>query len=350
VKIQNYIEAENSNAAFRKLIGNVVKDGTEVGPRGLKTLEVGPILCEIKNVRERIVTSTHARLSPIYPYIEGLWMLLGEESPDRLIHYSKFPMQFVNKMRHKLDGAYGPRLVGHEWKDLNDRIEVYIPDQLEECRERLEKDPNTRRAVCVINNPVLDWNNDSLDLPCTMYFQFLIRGGKLDLIATMRSQDLIKGFPNDVCEFQWFQEIMAGWLGVDLGSYYHFVGSEHVYEKDLKIAKEILVYEAGCKVLYNYDCEEPLNARLEKGNFKETLLNLAEWEEQSRTKPEFYLNKIDALIDVLAGKDFYSALRRCIVASNLNQAGYLEESKRLIEDISTDIAFMLKEDWKDQGE
>jgi thymidylate synthase len=88
-------------------------------------------------------------------------------------------------------------------------------DQFRECFSRLRDDPDTRQAVVIIHNPIYDWSTRSKDLPCTLAFQFLLRDKKLDMIATMRSQDAWWGFVYDTGEFQWFQEIMAGWLGVN---------------------------------------------------------------------------------------------------------------------------------------
>lgn len=304
-----------------------------------------PVAFEMENPRERLISFSHGGSNPIYPYIEALWILAGYDEPDMPMHYNRFPMQFVNPNTGLLDGAYGPRLVGIDKPDCYD--ELKYQNQLYTCVERLRENPNTRRAVCTISNPQLDWDNSSLDIPCTMSYQFLIRDGKLDMITNMRSQDLIKGFPNDTTEFQWIQEIIAGLVGCDVGSYYHIVGSLHIYESDLKIAKELLKYDRGHVDLY--DIVQPLDARLAEPGFREYLKLILNLEKSVRLRVDDWpkvLDKIDTVLGEVKNK-FYSRLMRCIIAYNLNKSGYLEEAYNLIKSVDSDIAYILRNRWKD---
>ena len=52
------------------------------------------------------------------------------------------------------------------------------------------------------------------------------------MAATLRSNDAYKGLPHDVFCFTMLQEMMARRLGAELGEYYQFVGSMHVYCAD----------------------------------------------------------------------------------------------------------------------
>jgi thymidylate synthase len=47
----------------------------------------------------------------------------------------------------------------------------------------------------------------------------------------MRSNDLLWGTPYDVNGFCFIQEMLASWLGVELGNYIHQAGSMHLYEE-----------------------------------------------------------------------------------------------------------------------
>lgn len=60
----------------------------------------------------------------------------------------------------------------------------------------------------------------------------------------MRSNDLKLGWPHNVVQFTTLQEMMAGWLGVEPGSYTHFSDSLHVYIRDLDQLVEPVVLEA----------------------------------------------------------------------------------------------------------
>ena len=81
---------------------------------------------------------------------------------------------------------------------------------------------------------------ETKDEPCTIALQFRIRDNKLHCTGIMRSNDIWYGFPYDIAFFTELQMMMADELGVEYGSYTHFVTSLHVYNKDLdKIIKII---------------------------------------------------------------------------------------------------------------
>ncbi|WP_239505351.1 thymidylate synthase, partial [Enterobacter hormaechei] len=51
--------------------------------------------------------------------------------------------------------------------------------------------------------------------------------------VNMRSNDAFKGLPHDIFAFTMFQEFIARVLNCELGKYYHYVSSMHLYEVDL---------------------------------------------------------------------------------------------------------------------
>jgi len=69
------------------------------------------------------------------------------------------------------------------------------------------------------------------DIPCNIVSHLLVRDGRLDWLQVMRSNDLMWGLPYNIVQFTSMQEIMAGWLGVDVGAYTHISDSLHVYER-----------------------------------------------------------------------------------------------------------------------
>jgi len=320
--------ASSNQVAFMELIKILKLNHRKVGPRGLGTLEFKlPIALEVINPRNRVIDSPIT--NPLYSYIEGLWIVMGEDHYDRIIHYSKFPSQFVDQFG-RLEGAYGPRLFG-------------LDQIVRHCYERLVADKDSRRAVVNIYNSVLDWNNASLDIPCTLSFQFLVRDNKLNMIVNMRSQDLLKGFPNDLLEFQWFQEALAGWLEIDVGSYYHIVGSLHLYEKDLYLTENLPFGNF-------YKNDLLVDARLTKEKFWEDIKNLAIYEEEYRKR--YYQWDIETLL-AYSKKDvcnwnskFYNYLDRLFLAYNLNKAGEIDKSLELIKGLDFNLAKVMLKRWK----
>jgi thymidylate synthase len=61
----------------------------------------------------------------------------------------------------------------------------------------------------------------------------------------MRSNDIVWGLPYDVFLFTMLQELLASELSVDIGSYFHYAASFHLYERHFKLAEEILSVDDG---------------------------------------------------------------------------------------------------------
>jgi len=78
------------------------------------------------------------------------------------------------------------------------------------------------------------------DIPCTVSWQFLIRNNALDMVCTMRSNDVWLGMPYDVFVNTTIQAFLAHKLDVQLGRYYHQVGSLHLYDRNAKAAYEAI--------------------------------------------------------------------------------------------------------------
>lgn len=112
-------------------------------------------------------------------------------------------------------------------------------DQWECVKNILKNDPSSRQAVIHIKEPRNIVDNPTKDLNCTMTLQFILRDNKLHLITTMRSNDVWLGLPYDVFNFTCMQIQMAMELNVEIGKYYHNVGSLHLYERDLHKLEEI---------------------------------------------------------------------------------------------------------------
>jgi len=130
-----------------------------------------------------------------------------------------------------------------------------IAPQLATIVGELINNPETRQAIVTIHSnicPLDCWPektetnvvNRSMDLdnigggarvPCSMYYQVMIREGSVDLIYTMRSCDFLSHFPIDVLLALRLQNWLATYLIKDIGRFTYFVGSLHAYKKDMVI-------------------------------------------------------------------------------------------------------------------
>lgn len=116
--------------------------------------------------------------------------------------------------------------------------------------ELLKKDNDTRKAVLPIFNGDIEsldtmWYDGSRRIPCSMYYDFLIReNGKgekvLHICYHQRSSDFITHFGNDVYLAWRLMEYVAKEVGVKPGYLYHTIDSLHAYKKDwLKLQSNI---------------------------------------------------------------------------------------------------------------
>jgi thymidylate synthase len=141
--------------------------------------------------------------------------------------------QFINFFNSKLPtyaghgdtyhGAYGWRL----------RRE-HGTDQLERGFNALKSNPDSRQVVLQIWNASSDLPNEdgtaaAPDIPCNLISMLKVRDGSLEWTQVLRSNDLFLGLPYNIVQFTSLQEIMAGWLGLNVGSYNHLSDSLHVY-------------------------------------------------------------------------------------------------------------------------
>ena len=128
----------------------------------------------------------------------------------------------------RLMGAYGPRL--RRWHGTTDQLACAL--------DALSGDPDTRRAVIQLYDPEADARGHK-DVPCTLGYRFFLRDGRLHMRTTMRSQDLWLGFCYDIFAATALHELMAGWLGAQLGSYTLCVDSLHLYAGDVSRAQHL---------------------------------------------------------------------------------------------------------------
>ncbi|MDA0634368.1 thymidylate synthase [Nonomuraea sp. CA-218870] len=203
-------------------------DGEKVIPRGMDTRELLDVRLLLHEPRARLLAAPSGRvLNTAFAVAETVWILSGSDAP--------WIYEFNGQLRQYaeddgiLRGAYGPRLRcwdGHV-------------DQLALALATLRGDPDSRRAVIQLYDPARDAGGHR-DVPCTLGYRFHLRQGRLHMATTMRSQDLWTGLPYDVFAATTLHELMASWLGVELGVYHHHVDSLHLYEHDLDKAASVL--------------------------------------------------------------------------------------------------------------
>ncbi len=206
------IISDNFNDLFANSIYQIHESGIWTKPRGYKCKEIISPQLVLTNPRKCICTMRERKLNRAFSIVEKMAYLSGEERKTEIISYNSNMSNFLNEKTNHFDGSYGPR----------------IGKQLKWCYDQLVKDPDTRQAVITIRNE--SDCHETVDHPCTLSLQFLLRENLLYLIVTMRSNDVLWGLCYDVPSFCFLQEVMAHWLHVKLGVYIHNAGSFHYYD------------------------------------------------------------------------------------------------------------------------
>lgn len=213
---------------LRQLLGP--KAGA-VEPRGLPTRELLGGAIKIADPRKRLVLRPNRqRWSLAFAMAEYLWYMRADNSLDTMAFYAPGIRAFSDDGK-TLHSAYGNRIFGgHGHVGF---------DQWQMVKALLVQDPDSRQAVIQIRTPQ-DSMVKTKDHPCTIALQFLQREGRLHLVTMMRSNDIIVGTPYDIFSFTMMQEQMALELDLDLGAYFHQVGSWHLYDKQIRVAEEMV--------------------------------------------------------------------------------------------------------------
>jgi len=182
----------------------------------------------VRNPRERWVFSRHPGMNPAFAIAEAFWILSGRNDAKFINFWNReLPKYAADADAGTYHGAYGFRI----------RKQFGI-DQLERALLALSGKPTSRQVVIQIWDPRSDFPAEdgsevSKDVPCNICSMLKIRDDRLEWTQVMRSNDIFRGLPHNFVQFTMLQEILAGWLGVEVGAYHHVSDSLHVYEKAL---------------------------------------------------------------------------------------------------------------------
>lgn len=128
--------------------------------------------------------------------------------------------------------AYGPKIFSYGEEKTNQWLRII--DLFK------NHDPFSNRAIIQIFDPYENLNSSNIDVTCTIALQFFIRNEKLYLSSFTRSNDWYRGMVSDVFSFTFIQELLAAELGIDVGSYFHNIGTLNLYKADFNNTIKIL--------------------------------------------------------------------------------------------------------------
>ena len=213
------------------ILSSLLRQGTEVAPRGLRTKELQGVQFRLENPRARCVANAERRWSLPVALGEFAWHAGGAQDLGHLTYYLPRWAEFSDDQKRIRGSCYGWRIF---------RPQKGIGSQWDRVVRLLRTDRESRRAVLTLHSSSLLLDADAKDSPCALALQFFIRQDRLEAVGIMRSNDAIWGLPYDVFLFTMLQELLAAQLGVSLGSYIHMVGSMHLYERHFELAQRII--------------------------------------------------------------------------------------------------------------
>ncbi len=214
------IEVRNVHCALPEMMYQLQRKGIRRDSRNGPVLRL-PEPCTIKYERpqERVVFWPERAANPFFHLLESLWMLAGRRDVE-------YPASIVSSMRDFSDGgATFHGAYGYRW-----RVHFNV-DQVLKIAEALKVNPDDRRQVLTMWDPMVDLGADSKDLPCNTH-AYLSRDqdGRLDLMVCNRSNDAVWGaLGANAVHFSVLQEVMAGLISCPIGRYWQVSNNMHLY-------------------------------------------------------------------------------------------------------------------------
>ncbi|MEG2268323.1 MAG: thymidylate synthase [Acinetobacter sp.] len=230
---------------FLDMYENVMKNGRESSPRGLKIKEIENAVIRGIDSRNPFTSFVSRKLNVKYACYEFLWYLRADRFDTSIEKHATL----WKKIRDDIDGGF------------NSNYGQYIyHGQMTRVIDTLVRDPDSRQAVMTL----LDQSHlrsGNPDVVCTYSISFRIRRGELNMSVNMRSSDAVYGFTNDVFCFSMVHlhvlntlRGIAKFKNLALGDFTLKVDSLHIYEKHFEMVNDIL--KAGKDGYYKIDVPE----------------------------------------------------------------------------------------------
>lgn len=282
----------------------------------------------IENPRERWVVSRLPAINPAFAIAEVFWILAGSNDANFINFWNPSLPKFSGS-GDTYHGAYGFRIINQ-----------FGVNQLERAYHALKNNPDSRQVVIQIWDAKSDLPNESgapasQDIPCNLFSMLKVRNGKLEWTQVMRSNDLYRGTPYNFVQFTTLQEILAGWLGLDVGGYYQISDSLHIYESDCQ--------ELGSKA-YSNVCLNSDNLAIDKEAFENAFKIL--WQKMvALTQPNLTDDEFDQVIKTDNVPTGYRNLLLTVAADCARRNGNLRGMNMAVEACGNSLLISLTKSW-----
>lgn len=203
-----------------------LKQDTAITGRSGDVLELLHTFLTIENPRQKWTYNRIPPMSIAYALAEVVWIMNGENRSDIINFWNPQLSKYAGNGTVYY-GAYGKRMRSY-----------FGFDQLERAYHVLQSVPESRQVVIQIydtrtDHPFDDGQPRDEDIPCNVCSLLKVRRGKIEWSQIMRSNDVLLGLPYNFVQFTCLQEILAGWLELEVGSYNHYSDSLHLYMRNV---------------------------------------------------------------------------------------------------------------------
>lgn len=192
-----------------------------------------PVTFTVRDPEMRVLTDPVRLANPFFHALEFVWMMAGSQDPQWISTFNKRMMEYADRFnvfnKPLIHGSYG-----HRWRH---HFEI---DQILRVVDMLRTDPDTRRAVLGMWDPMSDLDHSHADLPCNTHIYFRIVADMLDMTVCNRSNDAIWGMCGaNAVHMTLLHELVANAIGKPVGHYRVMTNNLHVYT-ELPNVKELL--------------------------------------------------------------------------------------------------------------
>ncbi|MGW5731735.1 MULTISPECIES: thymidylate synthase [Streptomyces] len=203
-----------------------------IAARGNAASEVIGVGFQLPDPRQRLPYLAARKANPVFQFAEALWYLGGRRDLEMIGYYAP-SMRASSPDGSSLGGsAYGYTIFNP--------ADGESASPFERVLDLLRRETDSKRGYLPVFSPAELIVSDNPDVACLAGLHFLARGGRLHMVCHMRANDLDCGLLSDVFSFTMIQEYAAVRLGLELGTYTHFIGSAHVNDHDAERVERVL--------------------------------------------------------------------------------------------------------------
>ncbi|MBO3681714.1 thymidylate synthase [Streptomyces sp. NEAU-YJ-81] len=246
-----------------------------ISARGNDAREVIGASFRLSEPRRRLPFLAARKVNPVFHFAEALWYLAGRRDLEMIGYYAPSMRSSSRDGMHLGGSAYGHTIFNPADGDTVSPFDRVL--------ELLRGERDSKRGYIPVFAADELAISDNPDMACLAGLHFLVRDERLHMVCYMRANDLDCGLLSDVFSFTMLQEFAAVQLGLELGSYTHFIGSAHVCDRNAERVHRVLL-EA---VTRSAPIQFPFPA-MPVGTTAATVARVLEHEEVLRTNKAHY--------------------------------------------------------------